>query len=218
MLSTPRRLVVAVEAVAAEQPDREQIIKGPPADRAFDPQGNPTRAAEGFARSKGVAVEALQVQEQDGGRYVVAVVHQTGRPAIEVLAEALPGLIAAIHFDKTMRWNKSNVAFSRPIRWLLALLGRSGCAVRIRRAVIWEPDTRLAVSRAAEFPVDSTAAYFAHLAQQGILLDTHERQARVAAQVRALAAEVGGEIADDPDLLTEVANLVEAPTCPAWVI
>ena len=212
VLTTPRRLVMAVEAVAAEQPDRDQIIKGPPADRAFDPQGNPTRAAEGFARSKGVAVESLQVQEQDGGRYAVAVVHQAGRPAIDVLAEALPGLIAAIHFDKTMRWNKSNAAFSRPIRWLLALLGDQVVPFEYAGLSSGNRTRGLRFLEPAEFPVDSTAAYFAHLAQQGILLDTHERQARVAAHVRALADEVGGEIANDPALLTEVANLVEAPT------
>lgn len=212
VLSTPRRLVVEVEAVAPEQPDLEQVVKGPPAERAFDPQGNPTRAAEGFARSKGVEVEALQVREMDGGRYVVAVVRRAGRPALEVLGEAMPGLIAAIHFEKTMRWNQSNVAFSRPIRWLLALLGgqvvpfeyaglRSGNQTRGLRHL--EPEV---------FTVSSVEEYFAELERQGIVLNSQERQKQILSQVQALAAEVGGEIAADPDLLTEVANLVEAPT------
>ncbi len=83
----------------------------------------PTPAAEGFARSKGVALSDLQVREIDGGHYVAAVVRQAGRPAVAVLAEALPGLIAGLRFDKSMRWNSSNVPFSRPIRWLLALYG-----------------------------------------------------------------------------------------------
>ena len=73
--------------------------------------------------AKACAVAELQVREIDGGSYVVAVVRQAGRPAPEVLAEALPGLIASLRFDKSMRWNSSNVAFSRPIRWLLALFG-----------------------------------------------------------------------------------------------
>jgi glycyl-tRNA synthetase len=85
--------------------------------------GQPTPAAEGFARSKGVAVSELQIQEVDGGAYAVAHVRTPGRPAAEVLSEALPELIASLRFDRSMRWNSSNVSFSRPVRWLLAVLG-----------------------------------------------------------------------------------------------
>ena len=80
-MGTPRRLVVSRRRPGARQPDLEQVVKGPPAERAFGPDGAPTPAAEGFARSKGVAVSDLQVREIDGGRYVVAVVRQAGRPA-----------------------------------------------------------------------------------------------------------------------------------------
>ncbi len=212
VLSTPRRLVVEVETVAPEQPDLEQAVKGPPADRAFDAQGNPTKAAIGFARSKGVPVEALQVQELDGGRYVVAVVHQAGRSAIEVLAEALPGLIASLHFEKTMRWNKSNVAFSRPIRWLLALFGSQVVPFEYAGLLSGNRTRGLRYLEPEEFTVNFAEEYFVELERQGIVLDTLARQKQVASQVRALAEEVGGEIADDPALLTEVANLIEAPT------
>jgi glycyl-tRNA synthetase len=212
VLSTPRRLVVDIESVAPEQPDLEQAVKGPPADRAYDAQGNPTRAAEGFARSKGVPVEALQVQELDGGRYVVAVVHQAGRPAIEVLGGALPDLIASIHFEKTMRWNKSNVAFSRPIRWLLALFGSQVVPFEFAGLRSGNLSRRLRYLEPATITVNSAEEYFLELERQGIILDTQARQNRVISQVRSLAEEVGGEISDDPALLREVTNLVEAPT------
>ncbi len=123
ILGTPRRLVASVAGLAARQADRTQLVKGPPASRAFDAMGLPTKAAEGFAKSRGIDVKALEVREIDGGKYAVAEVTESGRPAVEVLSEALPRLIAAIKFDKPMRWNSSNVYFSRPIRWLLALLG-----------------------------------------------------------------------------------------------
>ena len=100
VVGTPRRLVVHVEDVAASQPDLEQIIKGPPAARAFGPGGEPTQAAEGFARSKGIPVGDLQVMEMDGGRYAAAKVREQGRPAPEVLAEALPRLIASCALTK----------------------------------------------------------------------------------------------------------------------
>ena len=90
--ATPRRAAVFVETLSPSQPDLEELVKGPPAERAFDADGNPTKAAEGFARGKGVDVSALETREIDGGNYVVAVVKSEGRPAPEVLAEALPGL------------------------------------------------------------------------------------------------------------------------------
>src|SRR5579859_3743144 len=100
---TPRRLAVLVAEVAPRQPDSETVVKGPPANRAYDSGGAPTPAAVGFARSKGVSVDALEVREIDGGRYVSAVVREAGRPAPAVLAELLPALIAKLQFEKTMR-------------------------------------------------------------------------------------------------------------------
>ena len=91
------------------------LEKGPPANRAFDADGKPTKAAEGFARGKGLRVEDLTVRAIDGGEYVVATVREIGRPTQEVLAEALPDLIASIKFGKAMRWNETGIAFSRPL-------------------------------------------------------------------------------------------------------
>ncbi len=91
VMGTPRRLVVYVQELAAHQTDLEQLIKGPPADRAFDSFGEPTKAGEGFARSKGVSIHDLQVVEMDGGRYVTVVVHQAGRQASECWVKDSPG-------------------------------------------------------------------------------------------------------------------------------
>ena len=131
---TPRRLAVLVDGVAARQANEESLVKGPPADRAFDADGAATSAAVGFARKNGVSVDALEVREEGAARYVYAVVRRAGRPATEVLAEALPGLVAGLRFGKTMRWNASGVAFSRPVRWLVALLGDVSPALRLCRA------------------------------------------------------------------------------------
>ena len=111
---TPRRLVVMVSGLASRQTDLESVVKGPPADRAFDANGQPTPAALGFARGKGVDVADLQIVEEQGRRSVAAVVRETGRAAAEVLGEALPDCMAGITFDRSMRWNASNLAYSRP--------------------------------------------------------------------------------------------------------
>jgi len=122
ILGTPRRLVVSVASVAPRQPDQELVVKGPPANRVFDATGQPTPAAEGFARSKGVSVSDLQIREIEGGQYAVAVVRSDGKPAYHVLADTLPSLISSLRFDKSMRWNSRNMASSRPIRRYLTLL------------------------------------------------------------------------------------------------
>ena len=83
--ATPRRIVVYVDSLAPRQPDREDLVKGPPAERAFDAAGVATPAAMGFAKKNGVDTKDLEVREQDGGKYVFAVVKQKGRPAPEVL-------------------------------------------------------------------------------------------------------------------------------------
>ncbi len=212
IIGTPRRLVMYVQSVSPDQPDLEQLVKGPPADRAFDSFGAPTKAAEGFARSKGISVHDLQIAEMDGGRYVAATVRQVGRPALDVLAEAFPGLIASLRFDKSMRWNSSNVYFSRPIRWLLALLGE--VVIPFEYAGLHSANiTRgLRTISPAEFTVKHAADYFDRLKGQGILLEKADRLAIVSSQLDRLAHQVQGHIIPDPSLLEEVANLVETPT------
>ncbi|MEM5775903.1 MAG: glycine--tRNA ligase subunit alpha, partial [Anaerolineaceae bacterium] len=121
VMGTPRRLVVLIKNLAGRQEDSVRVHKGPPAARAFDADGRPTQAAVGFARGKGLPVEALEVAEMDGGKYVIATVQEKGRSVIEVLSEALPRLAAGIKFDRGMRWNSADLSFSRPIRWLVAL-------------------------------------------------------------------------------------------------
>jgi glycyl-tRNA synthetase len=209
---TPRRLTLLVEALAPNQPDLEQVVKGPPADRAFDANGQPTKAAEGFARGKGVVVSDLQVREIDGGRYVAAVVRQTGRPAPQVLVEALPGLVAGLRFDKSMRWNASNVAFSRPVRWLVALLGEQVIPFEYAGLRAGNVTRGLRYAEPKEFTLQNPAHYFESLKQQGILLDQAARKAEIERQVRRLGAQAGGEALIEPGLLAEVTNLVEAPT------
>ena len=212
LMGTPRRLVLHVKDVDVRQSNLEQIVKGPPADRAFDSLGAPTKAGEGFARSKGVSVHDLQVVEMDGGRYVAATVRQVGRPALEVLGEALPGLIASLRFDKSMRWNRTNVYFSRPIRWLLAVFGEQVIPFEYAGVRSGNFTRGLRTHQPAEFPVNDVSSYFEYIQDQGIILEKHKRLALIQAQVEALVATVGGRNLPDEELLSEVANLVEAPT------
>ncbi|XP_028076199.1 glycine--tRNA ligase, chloroplastic/mitochondrial 2 isoform X2 [Camellia sinensis] len=119
---TPRRLVVQVESLCSRQVENEVEVRGPPVSKAFDHQGNPTKAAEGFCRRYQVDVDSLYKKVEGKMEYVYARVVESARLALEVLSEDLPSTIARISFPKSMRWN-SQVMFSRPIRWVLALHG-----------------------------------------------------------------------------------------------
>ncbi|MCY3798305.1 MAG: glycine--tRNA ligase subunit beta [Chloroflexi bacterium] len=210
--TTPRRIVVIARSVAPRQTDEEFIAKGPPADRAYDADGAPTRAALGFARGKGVDVADLAVQELDGGRYVTAVVRNEGRPTAEALAEALPAFVAEIKFGKSMRWNDSTVAFSRPVRWIVALFGETVIPFEFAGIASGNVTRGLRPFGSPEHALRGADHFSSVCGEQGIALDVHERQADILCQVNALASEAGGSALADDDLLAEVANLVESPT------
>jgi glycyl-tRNA synthetase len=208
----PRRLMVLVEGLAPRQADEETDVKGPPAERAFDASGAATQAAIGFARKNNVPVEALQVREEGGRRYVFAEVRQAGQPTVEVLTETLPGLVAGLKFGRAMRWNASGVTFSRPIRWLACLLGEAVipfcyAGLTAGRQTIgprFEGSPVLMLARAGD--------YLPTMAEHHVMVDRAQRRAAVAEQVAALAEQVGGETPNDPGLLDEVTDLVEYPT------
>ncbi len=208
---TPRRLAVQVEALQTRQAERKLEVKGPPADKAFDAEGKPTKTAEGFARSRGVAVEQLQTRDFDNGRYVVVEMHEAGKPTFEILAEGLSGMIANLRFTKSMRWNDSGVSFSRPIRWMVALLGETVVPFSYAGLKSGRVTHGLRFSQEAEKVLHSPADYPLYLQSQGIILDSSLRREAIWKQALSLAEKVGGTLAEDPDLLVEVSNLVERP-------
>ena len=210
--ATPRRIVLMARQVAPRQADEEFVAKGPPADRAYDADGQPTRAALGFASGKGVAVDDLRIEEMAGGRYVVAPVRTVGRPTTEVLADALPEFVAGIKFGKTMRWNQTNVAFSRPIRWIVALYGQTVIPITCAGVASGNVTRGLRPHGSPEIELADAASYAQVCQEQGIALDNRGRRATIMRQVKDLALKADGRVADDEALLAEVANLVEAPT------
>jgi len=210
--TTPRRLVVSVASLSPNQPDREDLVKGPPADKALDKDGKPTQAGLGFAKKNNIDPSALEVREEGNNKYVFALVKQTGRPTPEVLAEALPKLVADIKFEKSMRWNDSGVSFSRPIRWYVALLGDMVIPFEYAGVVSGNVSRGLRPYDSPEVKISSADKYFDTIREAGILLDKEERKAAIVEQVNEAAHLVGGEAIIEDGLLNEVTNLVEMPT------
>ena len=214
---TPRRLAVSIAGLPALQPDAETVARGPAVSNAFDAAGQPTPAAQGFARGKGVAVGALQRRSMDGGEYVVALVRATGQPLAVVLAELAPRILAALEFKKSMRWRPGRTApaFSRPVRWLAAMIDAQ--ALPFEWGGLQAGSTSRALRSDAApggevIEIGAADSYSQSMRAHGIILEHEARARTIMEQAQQLAAKVDGTIAADAGLLAEVANLVECPT------
>lgn len=209
---TPRRLVLFVRELAATQRPAVKEVKGPAAKVAFDEEKRPTRAALGFARSQGVAVEELVVKPVGPVEYVFAVVREEGRAAPEVLAEISPAFIKDLHFPRFMRWGERELRFARPIRWLLALYGDQVIPVTVAGVTAGRRTSGHRFLSGASLTVNNPEDYFEKLRGSFVLVDPAARRAAIREQVAALAARAGGRVQEDEELLEEVVNLVEYPT------
>lgn len=206
-----RRLAVRVEQTAGRQADRQENVTGPLATAAFDADGRPTGAAQGFARKHGIAPEDLAVVETAKGARVgfSRVVHGLGVGAL--LARDLPGLVEGMSFPKTMRWGDGSPQWVRPVHWILALHGTELLPVELFgvRAAAHSVGHRFL--GAAEVPIDHADAYASALEAAYVIIDPEIRRQRLDEALRVGAARLGGTVLEDPLLLDEVAELVEWP-------
>lgn len=213
---TTRRLVAHVRGLAPMQADEVVEKRGPTVERAFDVAGKPTPAAEGFARGQGVAASELVTRDN----YVFAVRTVVGKPAGEVLQELCVRLLDGMRWARAMRWNGSGIAWPRPLRWIVALYGErvvpfawagveSGRTSRGPRFA--DAAARLPAGGYTTFTVEDAAGYFDAVRDQGIILNRDDRRSLVDERVRAAAASLGATIPDEPALLDEITDLVEAP-------
>ncbi|MGI8333904.1 glycine--tRNA ligase [Actinomadura scrupuli] len=213
VLTSPRRILALVDEVEPREDDARETVRGPRLTAAYDAAGRPTKAAEGFARGRGISVGELQTITVNGTEYVGHVRQVPGRPAAEVLAGLLPGIVTGLRAGKNMRWNAPELSYARPIRWIAALLGDqvipfevsglvSGRLTRVRRT---SPEPVLPVASAVEFPATLRAA--------GIEPDGALRRERIMAAAAELAAEAGGVIDAEEEraVIDEVTDLVEQP-------
>jgi glycyl-tRNA synthetase len=212
LFATPRRVTALVAAVAPTTRAFDEWVKGPGAKASFDAAGNPTQAAIGFAKRFGIDPKELVVKTEGNASYVYARKQEAGRPSGEVLAGVLPQVIGKLSFEKTMRWNASNVPFARPVNWIVALLGEAVIPFSFAGVASGNVSIGPRGEGSPEFAIKTAADYPALLAQHKIMGDIAARKVEVKRQIDAVAASIGATVAPDDDLLDEVANLVEQPT------
>lgn len=210
--STPRRLVLLAKGIAERQEDRTSEVLGPPWKAAFSPNGTPTKAAEGFAKGRGLTVADLRRVETERGPYVGATVEVKGRPTTDLLAEALPAITTRLTFSKTMKWGPARVRFARPIRWLLALFGSEVVPFSIEGVASGRATHGHRILARGPFDVADASAYADALAKGRVILKQSERAATIETLLGQAAARAKGTLVVDPELVEEVSYLVETPS------
>ena len=226
---TPRRLTVAVTGVAERQADSEEEAIGPSVKAAFDAQGNPTKAAEGFARSQGIAVSEIIRKETPRGLYCAARKRVKGRGAAEILSEALPKITLEISFPKSMVWlsgpfgqaqgrpgdqaQSRQRSFARPIRSLLALLGTEVVPFTLFEVASGRTTEGHPILRPGRIEVRDAdfESYKELLREHLVVVDVAERKARIRGEVEKALRRFGGSLREE-SLLDEVTNLVQWPS------
>ena len=210
--ATPRRLALTIESLSLAQPDQTVERRGPALQAAFDSDGNPTKAAEGFARSCGVTVNQLDRLKTDKGEWLNFCQQQKGRMALDLLPQIAENALAKLPIPKRMRWGTSRAEFVRPVQWLLFLLGDEvvSCTILDAKASNISYGHRFHHPDSITIP---SATDYAHLLQeQGqVLADYEVRKAKIKHQIEECAKKLGGSAEIDSALLNEVTALVEWP-------
>lgn len=210
--AAPRRLALKVADLAASQPDREIEKRGPAISQAFGPDGQPTKAAEGWARGCGITVDQAERLTTDKGEWLLYRAQMKGQAVSELLADMVSRALAKLPIPKLMRWADKDTQFVRPVHTVTLLLGsdvidgeilgiKSGRTIRGHRFM-----------GESEFTIDNAEQYPAILRERGkVMADYAERKAVIKADAEKAAQALGGQADLTDSLLEEVTSLVEWP-------
>ena len=205
---TPRRLALIVKGLADTSAEISERHKGPSASIAYDADGNPTKAAIGFARGKGLDVADLVVE--DG--YIYAETKTAGVPAKDIVTDMLPQLITGLNFPKSMHWGNLDAKFVRPVRWLVALLDEEVIPVEFATVKSGNVTRGHRFLGADEITIKNAASYVDTLKENFVMVDQDARRELISKQLHDMAASKNASIVWDDDLLEEINYLVEWPT------
>ncbi len=211
--SSPRRLIALVSDVAEETEAVEEEHKGPKTAIAFDAEGRPTKAAEGFARGKGVSVDALEVREEGGVEYVFARRSIPSQKTSELLRRLLRDAIDSIAWPKSMKWGTHRELFTRPVRWVVALLGSEVIPFEYAGFASGNETYGHRVLAGGAHPVAAADDLLEVVRAAYVVPSEEEREAVIRKGVEAIEAALAPcTVVLPPKTLTEVVNLSEYPT------
>ncbi len=210
-LATPRRLVLYIADLSAKQEDQTVEKLGPAKKAAFDENGQPTKAAIGFARGQGVDVSQLETITTEKGEYLGARKTIAGQPTKDLLPDILKDFMLAIPFRKSMRWADCTLRFARPIHWILALYSGEVIPLKIEDIESGNTSCGHRFMSPAPFAVTGFEDYLNKARENFVIADPAERRKLILEEAEKSAAEVGGKLFYTDDLLETVSFIVEYP-------
>lgn len=208
---TPRRLILFIPDVAVQQQAYATEVIGPPKNVAYDAEGRPTKAAEGFARGQGVTLDDLKIKETPKGEYLCIVREEAGLATREHLEGMLPDFIAHVPFPKSMRWGSLSVTYTRPLHWIATLFGDEVLDCRYGDIVSGRQSLGHRFMSPQWLSISDFKSHLENLKRHYVIADLYERKQLIREGIKVTAAKVGGVILEDEELLDEVTQLVEYP-------
>lgn len=209
--ASPRRLAVIVTQLDAHQADQAIEKRGPALNAAYDASGNPSKAAEGFARSCGVSFDALEKLETEKGSWLVYRSTQKGQPLANLLPAIISNALDKLPIPKRMRWGAHKVQFVRPVHWLVVLFGDDVIPCQVLGQTAGRTTRGHRFQAPAPIELQQPADYLDALAKARVIVDFDQRKATIEQAVAKVSQQHSAHAKVDADLLEEVTALVEWP-------
>lgn len=210
---TPRRFALLVDGLAEEQTLQKLTVKGPAKKIAFGPDGNPSKALEGFLKKNEKTVDDVYVVADGKNEYVAVDVVKSSQKAVDVLKDELSKLVLQIYNPNPMHWGGYKIKFIRPIRWLMAVYGSQVIATELECATASNITYGHRTLAPAPVAIASADSYMTELEKVFVIVDQDKRKQLIVSQIHDLEKENGFAVEIDEALLDEVSNIVEYPTC-----
>jgi glycyl-tRNA synthetase beta chain len=208
---TPRRLLLYVKDAAEKQAEKSVEIMGPAKAVAYDKDGNPTKAAIGFAKGQAIDVKELQIKKTDKGEYICAVKREGGKDTEGLLSELLPSFLLKINFPKSMYWDDKKIRFARPIKWLTAVYGNKPIKFEVANVKSSNMSRGHRFMSPGAFVVEDKESYLHQLEASYVIVEPAKRRKMIIEQIEQIAKEKGGSVLKDDELIDTVTFLVEYP-------
>ncbi len=210
--ATPRRLALYIKNLDVKQEDRSIEVRGPSVKVAFDANGNPTKAAQGWAMSNGIKVEDAKTLKTDKGEWLYLNTVKKGINTTQLVPSLFEKALKNLPIPKLMHWGTKKVEFVRPVHSLCMMFGEELIPGTILDLISSNVVLGHRFLGTPSFAIHSADSYVDQMWNEGnVMVDYDKRKAAIVDQIKSIASSVNGEADLDPDLVEEVTSIVEAP-------
>lgn len=210
--TTPRRITTIVDNIIENESIEKEEIKGPSKAISFDQDGNPSKALQGFLKSKGLSLDDIFYKDMGGTEYVFAAVEHKSLSFTELIEANAESIIRKIVFPKSMKWGGRDLRFARPIRWIVSLYNDKVVKFNLENIRVSNLTNGHRFLSKKDIEIPDAHDYMKLMEDNYVIVDNEERKAKIRLESERLAKSVGGSLQDDEAIIDQVTNLVEYPT------